>query len=77
MLQMLSSGTIVIMGLHGVENLYFTTFIRRIIGVDLSLYMDIPYVYIFDGLCVMLISYFVIVGIAKWLPWVMGNRRIA
>ena len=76
-IEILSTGTIAIMGLHGVENLYFTTLVRRMFLVDIQAYMGIPIVYVIECLIIMAISYFVIILLSKWTPWVIGNRKLS
>lgn len=76
-IEILSTGTIAIMGLHGVEDLYFTTLARRMFHVDIQAYMGIPIVYVIECLIIMAISYFVIILLSKWTPWVIGNRKLS
>lgn len=75
-IEILSMGTIVIMGLHGIEGLYFTTFVKRLFNVDINAYMYLPIVYFSYSLIVMFISYPVILLLSRWMPWAIGNRKL-
>lgn len=75
-IEILSMGTIVIMGLHGIEGLYFTTFVKRLFNVDIHAYMYLPIVYFSYSLIVMFISYPVILLLSRWMPWAIGNRKL-
>ena len=74
-IEILSTGTIAIMGLHGIEGLYFATFVKRLFNVDIHAYMSLPIVYFSYSLIVMFISYPVIIMLSRWMPWAMGNRK--
>ena len=74
-IEILSTGTIAIMGLHGIEGLYFATFVKRLFNVDIHAYMYLPIVYFSYSLIVMFISYPVIIMLSRWMPWAMGNRK--
>lgn len=74
-IEILSTGTIAIMGLHGIEGLYLATFVKRLFNVDIHAYMYLPIVYFSYSLIVMFISYPVIIMLSRWMPWAMGNRK--
>lgn len=75
-IEILSTGTIAIMGLHGIEGLYFATFVKRLFNVDIHAYMYLPIVYFSYSLIVMFISYPVILLLSRWMPWAIGNRKL-
>lgn len=76
-IETLSTGSIAIMGLHGVENLFFATLVRRMFHVDIRAYMGIPIVYVVECLIIMAISYFAIIALSRYMPWtIVGNRKL-
>lgn len=71
-LQVLSTGTIAIMGLHGITVLYFKTILKHV-GVSIS--FDLTEKVVFS-LIVVLALYYPILWLHRYLPQAIGNRSV-